>query len=71
MSNLKTILDAIDAVLNSEKASAIALSKGGWEGWLQCELWYELSIEQTTEVEREVTPHFSQIERKSQFKGEK
>ncbi|MEM7758647.1 MAG: hypothetical protein AAF298_11045 [Cyanobacteria bacterium P01_A01_bin.40] len=43
------------AVINTEKAGAMCLSKGGWEGWLQCELWWHLSIEKKLEVEREVS----------------
>ena len=41
-------------VINSEKAAAFCLSKGGWEGWLQCELWGYLSLEKKQEVEREL-----------------
>jgi len=41
-------------VINTEKAAALCLSRGGWEGWLQCELWGYLSIEKKIEVEREV-----------------
>lgn len=43
------------AVINTEKAAALCLSKGGWEGWLQCELWGHLSLVRKLEVEREVT----------------
>lgn len=31
------------AVVNNEAAMTLALSKGGWEGWLQCELWRYLT----------------------------
>ena len=42
------------AVINTEKAAALCLSKGGWEGWLQCELWGHLNIKKKLEAEREV-----------------
>lgn len=49
------ITKALLAVMNSEKANALSLSKGGWEGWLQCELWAALTIDHSITVEREVT----------------
>ncbi|MGS0894636.1 hypothetical protein ACVBGC_19200 [Burkholderia stagnalis] len=42
------------AVVNTEAAAALCLSKGGWEGWMQCELWRYLSINRQEAVEREV-----------------
>lgn len=49
-------LNDLLAVVNTEHAAALSLSKGGWEGWLQAELWYYLNITKTpTEsTEREV-----------------
>lgn len=44
-----TVMDALN-----EKASALSLSKGGFEGWLQAELWYHLNIEKEESAEREV-----------------
>jgi hypothetical protein len=41
-------------VVNSEAASSLCLSKGGWEGWLQCELWRYLTIIKSESVEREL-----------------
>ena len=43
-------------VADSERAARYSLSKGGWEGWLQCELWGYLGIDKSPnlEVEREV-----------------
>lgn len=41
-------------VVNSEAASSLCLSKGGWEGWLQCELWRYLTINKSESAEREV-----------------
>lgn len=38
-------LDDVVTVVNNERVAALCLSKGGWEGWLQAELWYYLSIE--------------------------
>jgi hypothetical protein len=32
------------AVVNNERATSLGLSKGGWEGWLQCELWRHLTL---------------------------
>ncbi len=47
-------LNDVIAVVNTEAAASLCLSKGGWEGWLQCELWRHLSINQRETVEREV-----------------
>lgn len=47
-------MNDVFAVINTEKAAALCLSKGGWEGWLQCELWSHLSLEKGETVEREV-----------------
>lgn len=47
-------LNDVLAVVNTEAAASFCLSKGGWEGWLQCELWRYLSINQRETVEREV-----------------
>lgn len=41
-------------VVNSESAAALCLSKGGWEGWLQCELWRYLTVVKNEPVEREI-----------------
>ncbi|MDJ0556318.1 MAG: hypothetical protein QNJ68_18145 [Microcoleaceae cyanobacterium MO_207.B10] len=49
-----TILDDVKAVVNSDYAAALSLSKGGWEGWLQCQLWGYLSLTKGVTVEREV-----------------
>lgn len=40
-------------ILESREAQALALSKGGWEGWLQCELWNRVSDSGIT-IEREL-----------------
>lgn len=47
-------LNDIIAVVDTEQAATLCLSKGGWEGWLQCELWRYLSIEKEETVEREL-----------------
>ena len=39
-------------ILSSRRAQALSLSKGGWEGWLQCELWNAVGDAGTT-IERE------------------
>jgi hypothetical protein len=41
-------------VVRSEAAVSLCLSKGGWEGWLQCELWRYLTIDKNESPEREV-----------------
>jgi len=41
------------AVINNEAAVSLGLSKGGWEGWLQCELWRYLTY-QNRSAEREL-----------------
>lgn len=49
-------LQDLFAVVNTEHAAALSLSKGGWEGWLQAELWYYLNItkQPPESTEREV-----------------
>lgn len=48
------LITSIIYLVNTEqKAAALALSKGGWEGWLQCELWLHLVMNSIT-VEREL-----------------
>ncbi len=47
-------LDDVMTVVNRESAAALSLSKGGWEGWIQCELWGYLSLVKNETVEREV-----------------
>ncbi len=47
-------LDDIMLVVDSETAGALCLSKGGWEGWLQCELWRHLTVTRNEVVEREI-----------------
>lgn len=42
------------SVVNNEAAGSLCLSKGGWEGWLQCELWRYLTISKNESAEREV-----------------
>ncbi|MEQ9862643.1 hypothetical protein OI450_07060 [Pectobacterium cacticida] len=37
-----------------EKAAALSLSKGGFEGWVQAELWYYMNIVKGEPVAREV-----------------
>lgn len=41
------------AVVNTDAAASLALSKGGWEGWVQCELWRHLTLKGET-AEREL-----------------
>ena len=52
--NLNDLMNDVIAVVNSEHVATLSLSKGGWEGWLQCELWHYLSVEKKQSVEREV-----------------
>lgn len=47
-------IEDVLAVVNTEAAVSLCLSKGGWEGWLQCELWRYLTIEKNESPEREV-----------------
>ncbi|NEO15398.1 MULTISPECIES: hypothetical protein [unclassified Moorena] len=47
-------LQDVREVVNSEGVAALSLSKGGWEGWLQCQLWAYLSLTKKQTVEREV-----------------
>ena len=49
------ILEDIQHLVNTDEATALCLSKGGWEGWLQCQLWLYLTIEKDVLVEREVS----------------
>jgi len=42
------------AVVDSDAAGSLCLSKGGWEGWLQCELWRYLTLGKDEVVEREL-----------------
>lgn len=46
-------IEDVIAVIDSERAVSLSLSKGGWEGWLQCELWGYLSLIKKKTVERE------------------
>ncbi|MGK4350838.1 hypothetical protein ACSMFN_11205 [Enterobacter sichuanensis] len=58
--NLYLDVNDIIKVMNAqnEKASSLSLSKGGFEGWLQAELWYNLNIIKGESTEREVQyPH--------------
>lgn len=41
-------------VVNNEMAAHLCLSSGGWEGWLQCELWSHL-VSKGDAAEREVS----------------
>jgi hypothetical protein len=47
-------INDVMAVVNRETAVTLCLSKGGWEGWLQCELWRYLTIDKNESAEREV-----------------
>ncbi|MEL6141520.1 MAG: hypothetical protein AAFU67_07860, partial [Bacteroidota bacterium] len=42
-------------IMGTEKANALSLSKGGWEGWLQCELWGTVTVDYQITTEREVS----------------
>ncbi|MBB1087038.1 hypothetical protein H4F99_00890 [Lysobacter sp. SG-8] len=46
-------LHDVMAVVNTEAAATLALSKGGWEGWVQCELWRHLTVVKGEPAERE------------------
>lgn len=50
--NVMDITAVMDA--NREKNYALCLSKGGFEGWLQVELWYYLNVLQGVSAAREV-----------------
>lgn len=50
--DINDIIQVMDG--QSEKATALCLSKGGFEGWLQAELWYYLNIIKNQSAEREV-----------------
>ncbi|CAJ2864720.1 hypothetical protein [Burkholderia pseudomallei] len=52
--NIDRILTICSKIVDSPAGGALCLSKGGWEGWLQCELWREINIEHRTPAEREV-----------------
>ncbi|TAN06837.1 MAG: hypothetical protein EPN36_03655 [Rhodanobacteraceae bacterium] len=43
--------DILD-VVNTAAAASLSLSKGGWEGWVQCELWRHL-VDKGESAERE------------------
>ncbi|WP_444931173.1 hypothetical protein ACJJIF_05150 [Microbulbifer sp. SSSA002] len=49
-------LGDVVAVVNRERVGVLCLSQGGWEGWLQCEIWAYLNAEKNPaeSVEREV-----------------
>ncbi|WP_233874624.1 hypothetical protein [Paraburkholderia adhaesiva] len=47
-------INDVIAVVDSEAAASLCLSKGGWEGWLQCELWSYLTTTRNESPEREV-----------------
>lgn len=47
------IKDVIAVIGNDENVS-MCLSKGGWEGWLQCELWKYLGNVKKITAEREM-----------------
>lgn len=49
------LLDVLLIVLDRQLVAVISLSRGGWEGWLQCELWIYLNYVMRMEVEREVS----------------
>ncbi|EPW3921595.1 MULTISPECIES: hypothetical protein [Enterobacter] len=56
MMDVNDIIKVMNA--QNEKASSLSLSKGGFEGWLQAELWYHLNIIKGESTEREVQyPH--------------
>ena len=46
-------IDDVITVVNNDVAASFCLSKGGWEGWLQCELWRHLTITKNEVAERE------------------
>jgi hypothetical protein len=48
------ILYPLLTIVNGPKAGELSLSKGGWEGWLQCELWAALNSNKIAN-EREVS----------------
>ncbi|WP_312186931.1 hypothetical protein [Leclercia sp.] len=50
--NVKDIIILMNA--NKEKNYALCLCKGGFEGWLQVELWYYLNIIMRVSAAREV-----------------
>lgn len=45
---LQELFNLIRLIVDGPKAYELSLSKGGWEGWLQCELWYALNLEDIT-----------------------
>lgn len=51
--SFEQFLQIVEKVLSSPKAHALALSIGGWEGWLQCEIW-NLVSEAGQSIEREL-----------------
>lgn len=50
--NLETIITVLNA--QAGKAAALSLSKGGFEGWLQAELWYLINTTIGESADREV-----------------
>jgi hypothetical protein len=40
---INDLLNVVAEIMNQPVAQAICLSTGGWEGWLQCQLWYALT----------------------------
>jgi hypothetical protein len=50
--DLDTFIDCVGYIVGTPRGAALSLSKGGWEGWLQCEAWLMLTEAQHT-VERE------------------
>ncbi|MEO1641917.1 MAG: hypothetical protein AAFR74_01170 [Pseudomonadota bacterium] len=51
--NLQQFLHILVDTMASQKAQTLALSKGGWEGWLQCEMWAAVS-QAGVSIEREL-----------------
>ncbi len=41
---IEELIKQLRSVVNTEIAGELSLSKGGWEGWLQCEYWNRLNI---------------------------
>lgn len=48
------IMGALLEVLKTDRAKELFLSKGGWEGWLQCELWSKLNMDFCISTQREI-----------------
>lgn len=47
-------LEYLKLFLNNKQPTEISNSKGGWEGWLQAELWYDITFSENLVVGREV-----------------